>query len=593
MFQGVWYSAKGEATMSGAAKPIATPLSDSFLSVEDIELVRTIYWDEHCLECSAPACYATCPIYSARKDGACRRLAYGIHLMKAPEHLLWHVKLRFCQWGKLEARINKGALSPRAIQRLDASERKKAGVFKLASRLLSPRTYSYSRKWDGLRRKKYAGVPAPSAPVSDFLFQCHYAGDRPSFHLLFEITDPSNTIIYKDGMTIKAGYNQELLRLDLPLPEGGLVRLYPEDNYEAELDIFCADFVRLKKDIPATPAKKLKCVAWDLDNTVWQGILIEADPATLSLREGVMDTVRELDRRGVIQLVVSKNDREAVLPVLERLGLSDYFVYVYANWAPKSQNIYYAAKLLNLGLDTFALIDDQPFERAEVSETLPCVRTYPETEPAALLTLPELAIPITEESAHRRESYRQELARREIREVHAGSNADFIRSCGLTIRLETPHTEQQLARSVELLQRTNQLNLSAHRYTEEEFKALLTTGSGTPLILYAQDRFGDYGQVAFLYYTVGEAVEITEYVMSCRVAGKLVENALFAHLQKIYDRPIRAIGVKTDRNGTLTDALGRTGFTVTVNEGLLHMHLDRQTPIGDADAVKVEDGRNG
>ncbi len=590
MFQGVWNTAKG-----GPHTAVDAQLPEGFIPMDAIEHVRLIYWDEHCLECAAPACYGTCPIYEARRDGACRRLAYGIRLLRAPKRLLWHAVLRFRRWGKIEARINRGTLPPHALRRYDASEKRKAAIFKMASRILAPSTYAYSRKWDGLRRKTYAEYPAATPLVSDFLFQCHYSGERPAFRLFFEITDCDNTIVYKDSIDVRAGYTQQLLRLDFPLPEGGLVRLYPEDNYEAELEIFCADFVRLKKDVPASPAKTVKCVAWDLDNTVWQGVLIESDPLTLALRESVMDAVLELDRRGIIQIVVSKNDREAVLPVLERLGLADYMVCVYANWAPKSQNIYYASKLLNIGLDTFALIDDQPFERAEVSETLPCVRTYPETDLPALLHRPELAIPVTEESARRRDSYRQELLRREVRDVHNranGGNADFIRSCGLTIRVETPHTSQQKQRCVELLLRTNQLNLSAHRYTESEFDALLSSGTGVPLILYAHDRFGDYGQVAFLYLTVEDAVEITEYVMSCRVAGKLVENALFAWLRTTYgDRNIRAVGAKTDRNTTLVDAFIRTGFAVSTNDGRLTMQLDRHTPIGDADAVILEDRR--
>lgn len=563
---------------------------EDFIERSDIECVSTLYWDEHCLECSAPACYKTCQIYYARKDGACRRLQYGFKLMKSPDKLLWRIFLKFRKWGKIEARINKGTMSPADIEKYNRKEINKAKLFTLASYVFSPKKFCYSSKWDGLRRKKYAELPQMHNFCSDFLFQCRYDGQE-NFNMFFEITDKENTVIYKESITVCRGYNQKIIKLAFSLPEGGLVRLYPENNFEAELEIYAADFVRLKKAVPKDSAKKVKCVAWDLDNTVWKGILAETDPEELTLRDGVLDTIQELDKKGIIQIIVSKNDCETVIPVLKRLNIFEYFVYVFANWQPKSRNIYYAARALNIGLDTFALIDDSVYERSEVSDALPCVRVYDEIEPYRLLNLSEFDVPVTDESLKRRISYQQEAKRSEIKVFHGGNNANFIRSCNLKIRLEIPKTVLQKERSLELLQRTNQLNLSGHKYSAEEFEMLLQDNSVNKIIMYAKDKFGDYGQVAFICYKKSDnSVHITEYAMSCRVAGKLVENALFNWFRAKFDgHTVYLDGIKTDRNGTLTDALKTAGLSDESNNGKIKFALYGNSQIVDVDAVAVDD----
>ncbi len=584
MFQNVWFNKK--KYLSGRARTDEAPKISGLISADKIKYVRPIFYDEHCLECSAPACYKTCPHYVRRNDGACVRFDYGIKNLPAKE-LLWNVKLNFREWGKLEARINKGSLTVKDVHRLDNSDKFVANCFKLFCSLFQSKTYSFNKKYDGLRRKKYASIESVSAYVNDFLFQCYYDGEE-EFNLIFEIADSSNSSIFKTSFSIKHGFNEELLKLDFALPEGGLVRLFPENNLTVELQIFAADFVQLNNAIPKQPNEKVKCVAWDLDNTVWQGILIESDPESLAMREDVIDVIREFDRRGIIQIVVSKNDRAAVLPILERLGIKDYFVYVFANWSPKSSNIFYAARMLNINVDTFALIDDSLFEREEVSHQLPCVRTYEETNLTGLLSLPEFSLPITEESAHRRLSYIQEMSRKQIKDEFMGDNVEFIRNCGLHIIVSHIENKVQFERSLELIKRTNQLNLSAHRYTEDEFRALLSDDGSEAFVVYAKDKFGDYGQVAFLYLrNTADKLLVTEFAMSCRVAAKYVENALFAFLHEKYGKPIELAGVKTDRNGVLISSITKAGFADNCDDKKISLTLDNTTAISNSNVVRV------
>lgn len=585
MFQNVWFNKKKYLNDSVIGKSAIK--HSGLVAIDKIKYVRPLYYDEHCLECSAPACYSTCPHYVRRKDGACVRFDYGIKHLPA-SNLLWNVKVKFRGWGKLEARINKGSMTVGDIRRLDRQDKLIANCFKRFCSVCQPNTYSYNKKLDGLRRKKYATIESLSAYVNDFLFQCYYAGEKP-FNLIFEITDPDNTVIYKSSFGIKHGFNEEFLKLDFVAPEGGLVRLFPENNLTEELQIFAADFVQLHNAIPEKPNDKLKCVAWDLDNTVWNGILIESDPDSLELRDEVIETIKELDRRGIIQIVVSKNDRANVLPVLERLGIKDYFVYVFANWSPKSSNLFYAARMLNINIDTFALIDDSQFERGEVSYQLPCVRAYEETDLAALLSLPEFSLPITEESAHRRLSYIQEISRKQIKDEFAGDNVEFIKNCNLQITVSHIENETQFNRSLELIKRTNQLNLSARRYSEDEFRSLIEDKDAEAVVVYAKDRFGDYGQVAFIYMReMDDKLLITEFAMSCRVAAKYVENALFAYLREKYNKQVVLEGIKTDRNGVLISAITKAGFIDESDDENINLVLDFEKKINNCDVVKVE-----
>ena len=585
MFQNVWFNKK--KYLSCGVHGSSPSKSLGLITVDKIKYVRPIFYDEHCLECSAPACYKTCPLYIRRKDEACVRFDYGIKHNRHSD-LLWNVNLKFREWGKLEARINKGSLSVKDVYSLDKGDKFISNCFKLFCSLFQPKTYSFNKKYDGLRRKKYASIPSLSPYVNDFLFQCYYSGEN-EFNLIFEITDQSNVSIFKTSFNIKQGFNEEFIKLEFVVPDGGLVRLFPENNLTAELQIFAADFVQLYDAIPQKPSEKLKCVAWDLDNTVWSGILIESDPNSLSLRENVLNVINELDRRGIIQIVVSKNDRESVLPVLERLGIKDYFVYVFANWNPKSSNLFYAARMLNINIDTFALIDDSLFEREEVSHQLPCVRTYEECNLTELLRHPEFSLPITEESAHRRLSYIQEISRKQIKDEFMGDNVEFIRNCGLQITVSHIENETQFNRSLELIKRTNQLNLSAHRYTEDEFKALLADDGAEAFVVYAKDKFGDYGQVAFLYLrNTADKLLITEFAMSCRVAAKYVENAFFAFLREKYGKPIELVGVKTDRNGVLISSITKAGFVDKSDDEKISLVLEKNTDIANSDVVKVE-----
>src|SRR5438128_684304 len=131
---------------------------------------------------------------------------------------------------------------------------------------------------------------------------------------------------------------------------------------------------------------KIKCVVWDLDNTLWEGVLLEGDD--LVLRDNVATIIETLDRRGILQSIASKNDYQQAMATLSGFGLKDYFLFPQIGWDTKAVSIGLIAKSLNRGLDTVAFIDDQAFEREEVRYSLPDVRCLDAVMLDLLLEMP-------------------------------------------------------------------------------------------------------------------------------------------------------------------------------------------------------------
>lgn len=314
------------------------------------------------------------------------------------------------------------------------------------------------------------------------------------------------------------------------------------------------------------PARFVKLVIWDLDNTVWDGILAEDGPDGIRLRPEAVRTIKALDERGILHSAASKNDPEPALTALKRFGLADYFLAPRIGWGPKSAMIRAAAEDLGLGLDSVAFVDDAAWERGEVAAALPAVRVYRESDAVCLPDQPEFSPPLSAESGRRRESYRAELIRRG-RQAAFGTDLDaFLRDCGLQLELFRPEDETTIIRCRELVQRTNRLTLAGRRYDEEAFAALLA--SSEAWAVKCRDRFGDYGTVGFLAVRVSDAsADLAEFVMSCRVAGKRCEERLLVWLAEcLAARGCRTLTVDaadTGRNGALLAALGALPFVVT------------------------------
>ena len=556
----------------------------STLSPHDIGSSYCLYWVEHCIECALPDCFKVCPLYVARRDQKCARFKSGISPnWQYPGLFDYGAEIEFRRWGKLEANFGFGAMKPEQARSIDRIDR---GVL----RFLRPISSLFSAISPKLR---FNGAYAVSR---ELLLQRFTRRRKDSFdEFVIEVWNLQSHSLrlviecWQQGMKFRTSIQLEAGRTLQRIPAAsmgidlygafGMIRVYPENDAEAHLVFSWLDFVQYSRSseqnalVPddersVQRANKVKCVIWDLDQTAWDGILGEQDSNAILLRPDVLRAMLALDERGILQSVASKNDHDNTWHVLERLGVAQLFLYPQINWEPKSISIQRIVASLNIGIDSCAFIDDSPFERAEVSHELPEIRVFTEADVPELLDRPEFDVLVTPESKQRRAFYASESQRKEKALEYGDRYETFLKTCQMEAVLFKPTEVEQVERCLELLHRSNQLNLSTHRYAREEFKQLLEQPNVLSVCTTCRDRFGDYGIVGFAsVVTSREGAFLKDFVLSCRVAQKKVENAWFKFLARAalssgYSK-IYAPYVKTSRNGVLLNALLEVGFVET------------------------------
>ena len=237
------------------------------------------------------------------------------------------------------------------------------------------------------------------------------------------------------------------------------------------------------------------------------------------------------------------------------------------------------AKNLNIGIDALALIDDSVFEREQVKSVWKQVRTYDAVEVSELLSKPEFDVMVTEESKNRRQMYKAEEKRNQLKLSENSDTIDFLKKCNLKIEIFEPTSEEEKLRCYELVVRTNQLNMSGIKYTPEEFENVLAREEHMSFSFSCQDDFGAYGIVGFGQYKKEEGQLIfTEFAMSCRIAGKYVESALFnALLEKEHCATGSFAVNKTKKNILLRNTLQDIGFDIVEeNEERVQYQFDKE-----------------
>lgn len=333
----------------------------------------------------------------------------------------------------------------------------------------------------------------------------------------------------------------------------------------------------------------VKCLVWDLDNTLWNGTLVEDD------RVEVDDTVREmitdLDSRGILQSIASRNDHDEAWAQLDKLGLAEYFLAPRIHWGPKSQSVREIADEMDFALSTIAFVDDMPAERAEVAHHLPEVRCYSAEQVPTLTRLPEFSpATVTVDARRRREMYQAGLRREQERESFPGADEDFLRSLELEMTIARAQ-ETDISRLEELTRRTSQMNATGVHYSDETLRRLVSDEQHEVLVVSMEDRFGPHGAVGVLLLeTHAPAWHIKLLATSCRVVSFGAGSVL---LQWLIDAAARA-GVhlaadfrRTDRNRMMEVAYRFAGLgeedcdclsvvQPTTDAQLLHLAPERQ-----------------
>ena len=531
-----------------------------------ITAVRPSMWEEHCLECSVPYCFETCMHYQPRSDGRCRRFANGLMTFQDEKACCGQgVHVTFRKWGNMMSHLFPAMLTEVDYDRLWKRNDQFGNLLHGVQGSALPVSWRWKviRGLEYLRRKSLYRLSGLENRADALLFH-GYSYCESEYRLVVEVAF-DRIPAYKTAILIRPGENLAVIRDMTPAcaKTGSMIRVYPEKDMEAELDILWCDFVQGTPVSAEKPADKVKCVVWDLDGTLWDATLIETeDPDTICLKPGIRELMGQLDQRGIIQSVASKNDREPAMAVLERLGISDFFLYPQIHWNPKSGSVEQIAKSLNIGIDSLAFVDDTAFERRQVVSVWPQVRVYDAAEAGTLLDRMEFDVPVTAESRTRRSMYRAEEKRNTLMASENASFVEFLEKCHLKMQVFTPETEDALLRCYELLIRTNQLNMTGRKYSRDEFEEILRRPGHRNYAFSCGDDFGEYGIVGFAQYRAeGDALVFTEFALSCRVAGKFVESAFFAHCLSLEQAKTGNFTViKTKKNGLLRKTLEQIGF---------------------------------
>lgn len=286
-----------------------------------------------------------------------------------------------------------------------------------------------------------------------------------------------------------------------------------------------------------------KVLVLDCDNTLWGGVVGEDGVDGIVISRAHLTLQRfaiEQQAQGTLVCLASKNAERDVLEVLDRrkdmLLRTEHIVAHRINWKSKPENLASLAEELKLGLDSFAFIDDNPVECAQVKAALPQVVTLqlpPEEEiPGFLDRLWAFdRLSVTLEDTLRTQMYRENAARQSF-ESSTTDIADFIASLDLRIDIASP-SEDEWPRVAQLTQRTNQFNFTTIRRTDIDMRALVNAGS-LVLRVNVRDRFGDYGLVGVVVAEVrADSLVVDTLLLSCRVLGRGVEHAMLRRLGEI------------------------------------------------------------
>ncbi len=363
---------------------------------------------------------------------------------------------------------------------------------------------------------------------------------------------------------------------------------------------------RLSKDFIAWWNKKLdsialkrkKCLVLDLDNTLWGGVLGEEGIEGIKIGGDYpgkaflywQEALLELSKNGVILTVCSKNNEQDVLDAWEKNPFmvlkKEHFATYRINWTDKATNIQELAKELNIGLDSFVFVDDNPTERELIKQMLPMVSvpdfpTQPYELPEFFKQLVEdyfKVYSVTDEDKKKTGQYKANAQRAQAAASFKDFSA-FLRSLNIQITIETAN-DFNLQRIAQMTQKTNQFNLTTKRYTDADIRGFINQGWKIWCISVA-DRFGDNGITGTIMVT--PEGEIDTFLLSCRILGKGIEFAfikkIFAILKTEGIKTMKASYLPTAKNAQVREFWDKCGFT-----------LERETDNGERYySIKVND----
>jgi FkbH-like protein len=346
----------------------------------------------------------------------------------------------------------------------------------------------------------------------------------------------------------------------------------------------------LARVVAAQRGLSKKCLVFDLDNTLWGGVIGDDGLEGLILGEGsavgeahlaLQRYAKQLKERGVILAVCSKNDpaiAEAAFNDHPEMLLrrSDISVFV-ANWNDKAENLKGIAARLNIGLDSLVFVDDNPVERARIRQSLPMVAVpeLPKDVAHYVRCLADAgyfeAVTFTSEDRQRTEQYAANADRQSLFEL-SGSLDDFLQNLQMSL-VFGPFGAADLARVTQLFNKTNQFNTTTRRYSAEEVAHFAAAEQMVTLQFRLLDKYGDNGLVSAMILRPDpkqlQIFEIDNWVMSCRVFGRQLEyeamNIAVDQVRRRGGKALRADYIPTPKNGVISELYSSLGFS-TLND---------------------------
>ena len=328
-----------------------------------------------------------------------------------------------------------------------------------------------------------------------------------------------------------------------------------------------------------------RCLVLDLDNTVWggvigddglEGIVIAQGDATGEAHLAVQQTALKLRERGIVLAVSSKNNDEVARKPFrshpEMLLRENHIAVFQANWNDKATNIQAIADELKLGLGSLVFLDDNPAERALVREHLPSVAVPELPDNPALYARTLLAAGYFESPRflaedRARADFYQDNARRVALQNQSGDLSAYLQSLDMVIKFQ-PFDETGRARITQLINKSNQFNLTTRRYTEAEVMAAEKDPDCFTLQVRLTDIFGDNGMISVIICRPfgDEAWDVDTWLMSCRVLGRKVEQAVLQEILRAARRDgvrrIRGHYLPTERNQLVEEHYAKLGFSL-------------------------------
>ena len=314
----------------------------------------------------------------------------------------------------------------------------------------------------------------------------------------------------------------------------------------------------------APAARLVKCVVWDIDNTLLNGVYLESAGTLPGTDPVVAAALAEFAARGIIHAIASKNPPEAAAHVARVTGRE--FAAVECGWGRKSDAVARIADSLGIGTDALAFVDDDPYERAEVGTALPEVLVLAPEEVTDAASWPEFGVTaVTDEARRRGEMYAARRRRQDAERAFGGNREEFLASAGtrVTIAAATP---ADVPRLHELAARTRQFNSAGQAVADGEFAALIASQQADVVTVRLRDAFGDDGIVGACVtsHDADGVWTVRLLAISCRAMGRGVIGAVLAWLVRAAaragGREVAVPCVLNDRNVPLRLALASAGF---------------------------------